>query len=314
MKRSTVVRLPSVLEAGAEAQRALHQVVDYYHATLKESPEALGYLEKRGLRSSEMVEHFKLGFANRTLGYRLPQKNRQAGATHPRPARRARHPARDGPRALRGLAGHPDLRRAGAGRRDLRPQDHAEPAQRDADHLYLPGPHRGVFNVAALALSEEVILCEALIDALTFWCAGFRQRDGELRRRGLHRRPPGGLPATRRRARAHRLRPRRGRRPGGGEARREADGRGDRVLPGAVSAGDGRERVRAQGAAGGEEPRAGAQAGAVARQGQDGAGARSAGEGSSVEGESERSGEAAKRESEGGAAEALAAEASASGE
>jgi hypothetical protein len=42
------------------------------------------------------------------------------------------------------------------------------------DHLYLPGPHRGVWNEAALAVSKDIILCEALIDALTFWCAGFR--------------------------------------------------------------------------------------------------------------------------------------------
>ena len=42
-------------------------------------------------------------------------------------------------------------------------------------HLYLPGPHRGVWNEAALAASKEIILCEALIDALTFWCAGYRQ-------------------------------------------------------------------------------------------------------------------------------------------
>ena len=41
-------------------------------------------------------------------------------------------------------------------------------------HLYLPGPHRGVFNVEALKASKEVILCESLIDALTFWAAGFR--------------------------------------------------------------------------------------------------------------------------------------------
>ena len=40
-------------------------------------------------------------------------------------------------------------------------------------HLYLPGPHRGVWNAAALT-TPEVILCEALIDALTFWCAGYR--------------------------------------------------------------------------------------------------------------------------------------------
>src|SRR5262249_44464954 len=43
-----------------------------------------------------------------------------------------------------------------------------------AYHLYLPGPHRGVFNVQALKASTEIILCEALVDALTFWCAGYR--------------------------------------------------------------------------------------------------------------------------------------------
>jgi hypothetical protein len=42
------------------------------------------------------------------------------------------------------------------------------------DHLYLPGPHRGVFNLAAFAASDELILTEALIDALTFWTAGYR--------------------------------------------------------------------------------------------------------------------------------------------
>lgn len=41
-------------------------------------------------------------------------------------------------------------------------------------HLYLPGPHRGVWNVEALQASKEIILCEALLDALTFWCAGYR--------------------------------------------------------------------------------------------------------------------------------------------
>ena len=41
-------------------------------------------------------------------------------------------------------------------------------------HLYLPGPHKGVWNIEAMKASKEIILCEALIDALTFWCAGFR--------------------------------------------------------------------------------------------------------------------------------------------
>jgi hypothetical protein len=42
------------------------------------------------------------------------------------------------------------------------------------NHLYLPGPHRGMWNESALAEHTEVILCEALIDALTFWCSGYR--------------------------------------------------------------------------------------------------------------------------------------------
>jgi DNA primase len=43
-------------------------------------------------------------------------------------------------------------------------------------HLYLTGPRRGLFNRAALTplACEELIVCEALIDALTFWCAGMR--------------------------------------------------------------------------------------------------------------------------------------------
>ena len=44
-------------------------------------------------------------------------------------------------------------------------------------HLYLPAHSergRGVFNLAALQAAKEIILCEAIIDALTFWCAGYR--------------------------------------------------------------------------------------------------------------------------------------------
>jgi len=36
----------------------LRQVVRFYHETLKESPEALAYLEKRGLQSAEAIERF----------------------------------------------------------------------------------------------------------------------------------------------------------------------------------------------------------------------------------------------------------------
>jgi DNA primase len=46
---------------------------------LKQSPEALSYLAKRGINDAEMIERFRIGFSDRTLGLRLPEKNRKAG-------------------------------------------------------------------------------------------------------------------------------------------------------------------------------------------------------------------------------------------
>ena len=40
-------------------------------------------------------------------------------------------------------------------------------------HLYPPGAHRGLFNRECLN-QPEIILCEAVIDALTFWVNGFK--------------------------------------------------------------------------------------------------------------------------------------------
>jgi DNA primase len=77
---TAAVKLETPFEVNADDQRVLRQVVDYYHETLKQSPEALKYLESRGLTHPEMVDHFKIGFSNRTLGYRLPDKNRKSGA------------------------------------------------------------------------------------------------------------------------------------------------------------------------------------------------------------------------------------------
>jgi DNA primase len=174
VRQSTVRKLAPPIERQAADAELLSQVVGYYHETLKQSPEALAYLEKRGLRSPEMIERFKLGYANRTLGYRLPASNRQAGAEM-RGRLQALGILRDtGHEHFNGSLVIPIFSLQGEvlgiyGRKiteGLRP---GTPL-----HLYLPGPHRGMFNEEALAASKEIILCEALIDALTFWCAGFR--------------------------------------------------------------------------------------------------------------------------------------------
>ena len=79
-KHATVRKLASPLTEDADSQTALNQVIGFYHETLKQNSEAQDYLRQRGLDDVELIDHFKLGFANRSLGLHLPQKNRKAGA------------------------------------------------------------------------------------------------------------------------------------------------------------------------------------------------------------------------------------------
>jgi DNA primase len=171
---TAAVKLDAPVDARADDQRVLRQVVDYYHETLKESPEALKYLQGRGLDHPEMVGHFRLGFANRTLGYRLPDKNRKSGAEVRGRLQRLGVLRESGHEHFNGSVVFPVIDLEGNvteiyGRKitdGLRP---GTPL-----HLYLPGEHRGVWNEEALVASKEIILCESLIDALSFWSADFR--------------------------------------------------------------------------------------------------------------------------------------------
>lgn len=173
-KRSTVKKLAMPLEREAEDAQLLVQVVDYYHQTLLQSPEAMQYLEKRGIASAEAIRTFKLGYANRTLGYRLPAANRVEGAQMRGRLQRLGLYRESGHEHFNGSLVIPVIGERSAvteiyGRKIVKALRPGTPL-----HLYLPGPHRGVWNSAALSASKEVILCEALIDALTFWCAGYR--------------------------------------------------------------------------------------------------------------------------------------------
>ncbi|HBA5454351.1 TPA: toprim domain-containing protein [Escherichia coli] len=159
-------------EAGR--QKLLGRVVAFYHHTLLNAPEAVAYLEKRRLNHPELVAAFKLGFANRTLPYRLPAVKSRAGEKI-----RAR------------LKGVGVLRESGHEHftgslvvpvMDLNGQIREMYGRKITDrlrsgtalHLYLPGAHGGVWNEQALIGSSVVILCESLIDAMSFWVAGVR--------------------------------------------------------------------------------------------------------------------------------------------
>lgn len=171
--------LPSPVESSAEDAEVLRQVVSFYHETLKESPEALAYLESRGLSQPELIERFRLGFANRTLGYRLPPKDRKAGKAIRRRLQKVGILRKSGHEHFNGSLVIPIFDAAGSGAEAQVLEIYGRKVTRKLRkgtplHLYLPGPHRGVFNTESLVASAEIILCESLIDALTFWCAGYR--------------------------------------------------------------------------------------------------------------------------------------------
>ncbi|KOY60080.1 DNA primase, partial [Photorhabdus heterorhabditis] len=117
---------------------------------------------------------FKPGFANRTLAYRLPEKQLKAGA-----AIRARlqavglmresgHEHFSGSLVIPVLDSHGQVQEI-YGRKIIQRLRAGTPK-----HLYLPGEHRGVWNEAAMIASKSLILCESLIDAMSFWVAGYR--------------------------------------------------------------------------------------------------------------------------------------------
>ena len=168
----TRAKLPAPVALDAGEQELLDQVIGYYHETLLASPEAMAYLERRGIASRELIEQHRLGFANRTLGLRLPATAIKAGAEVRGRLQKAGILRDSGHEHFNGCLVVPVFDQAGHvtevyGRK-------ITPNVNPPWHLYLPGPHRGVWNERGLVGQGEVILTEALIDAMTFWCAGCR--------------------------------------------------------------------------------------------------------------------------------------------
>jgi len=173
------VSLTPLVTSASEAQQLddatlVREVLEFYHATLTASAEAIAYLEQRGLNSPALIERFHLGYANRTLAYRLPATSRKAGAEVRGRLERLGLIRASGHEHFRGSITVPIFHADGTlaqcyGRK-------IGPKLREGTplHLYLARPHTAVWNADALTTSREIILCESLFDAMTFWVAGFR--------------------------------------------------------------------------------------------------------------------------------------------
>ncbi|MBP7431011.1 MAG: toprim domain-containing protein [Candidatus Hydrogenedentes bacterium] len=171
LKKATVPRLDSPLDTAADDAALMGQVVDYYHERLLKSPAALDYLRGRGLCHDEALRAFRLGLSDRTLGLRIPAMNRKEGEAIRTRLQRLGIYRENGREHMNGRVVLPIP--GPDGRTKLYGRLFSKPNPGAPKHLYLPGPHEGIWNAEALD-TGEVILCEAPFDALTFWVNGFK--------------------------------------------------------------------------------------------------------------------------------------------
>ncbi len=140
----------------------LARVVEHYHRTFCERKDAQEYLAQRGLTDLDLLRALRVGYADGSLLKLLPKDGalreelRTLGVVTP-----------EGRELLGGCVVVPIPDPLSGAWTNLYGRGLKTPR-----HCYLPGPLRGVLNFQAARLSPEVVLCESILDALSFHQAG----------------------------------------------------------------------------------------------------------------------------------------------
>ena len=156
---------PSSLILQPSSLQWLERAVDHYHGRLLQTPAAQDYLRSRGLMAAEIATSFHLGYADGTLGEKLPAEGRRA-------LRRVGVLTGSGRELLRGCVIFPLV--AASGPHNGHVVDLYGRSIEGRRHLYLPGERRGIFNPQGARNTDEVIVTESVIDAAALWSAGLR--------------------------------------------------------------------------------------------------------------------------------------------
>ena len=140
----------------------LSRVVDHYHRTFCERKDAQGYLAGRGLRDPDLLRVLRVGYADGSLLRAAPK----SGELREQLVHLGVITA-EGRELLGGCVVVPIPDPGSGAWVNLYGR-----GVKVARHCYLPGPQRGVLNFQAARMSEEVILAESVLDALSFLQAG----------------------------------------------------------------------------------------------------------------------------------------------
>ena len=149
--------------------KLLKRVVDFYHTAFTEDPRAMEYLQDRGIsdENKSIFADYQVGFVNGTLLNVLPSDGetitrlKELGILN-----------KKGKEHFYGCATFPlfDANNNPVGMYGRRL--HEFTTKTSADHLYLPGERKGIFNRQGARVSTDIHLTESILDSLSLINAG----------------------------------------------------------------------------------------------------------------------------------------------
>jgi len=151
----------------AGAHPILGRVIDFYHQTFYDDTRGLAYLrDTRKIHDKELCDSFRIGFANGSLFRMIPKSGEVLETLKSIGLITANGREFFHERVIIPISNE-DGEIVGVYGRSIDDSS-------SVPHLYLPGPHRGVFNWQAAKRSRELFLTEGIIDALSIYQAGCR--------------------------------------------------------------------------------------------------------------------------------------------
>jgi len=149
-----------------QQQALLNKAAEFYHKALFKDGQGRAYLKGRGLHEPALLESFRVGYANESIREAIPPEGEilddlkalglldAQGREHFRDC--VVFPIHDAQGNVAGLYGRKVV------------------ASSKIRHLYLPGPHRGVWNRVGARSFKTLLLTEGILDAATLWQAGYK--------------------------------------------------------------------------------------------------------------------------------------------
>jgi len=174
-KRTRVPKLPCPVEQKADEAKTLDQVANFYAERLTQNPHALDYLKSRGLDDEEMIQKFRIGFSDRSMGVRIPDIRNVKGKAIRNRLKALGVFRKSGQEHLAGCIIIP-IGELNGNLTQLYGRRIDPKSPKGMRHLYLARPLAGIFNPEALKNNpiHEIILTESILDALTFYRHGMQ--------------------------------------------------------------------------------------------------------------------------------------------